>query len=98
MLKSLPTWLRAAVVTGAQAAAASLLLLFLDFLADVQGWIADPTNPVDLSGLGKAAIGVVFTLATFVVTAIVRVVRPAENTYPEAPTVGPVIPNPNGAP
>jgi uncharacterized membrane protein (DUF485 family) len=85
MLKNLPTWLRAAVITGAQAAAASLLLLVLDLILDVQDWLSDPTNPVDVSGAGKAALGVLFTLITFVVTAVYRSVRPVENAYPEPP-------------
>lgn len=85
MLKALPTWLRAAVITAGQTAVAALLLVLLDVLFDVQDWVEDPTNPVDLSGAATAAGVVVITFLSGVVTAVVRAVKPPENTYPEPP-------------
>jgi hypothetical protein len=85
MLANLPTWLRAAVITGTQAAVASLTLWLLDVIADVQGWVSDPTNPVDISGAGKALVSILFTAVTFIVTAVYRAWKPVENSYPEPP-------------
>lgn len=84
-MQNLPTWLRAAVITGGQALVGSALLWLLDLVLDVQSWVADPTNPVDISGAGKALVSILFTFVTFVVTAIYRSVKPVENSYPEQP-------------
>jgi hypothetical protein len=95
VLAKLPPWLRAAVITAGQTAVGSLLLIGLSLLVDVNGWLADPTNPVDLSGPAKLALGVAVTFVSFVVTAAYRALRPPQNTYPEQPTrsdVPPAVP------
>jgi hypothetical protein len=84
-MKSLPTWLRAALITGAQALAASLLLILLNLVVDIQSWVSDRSNPVDLSGSAQAVAAAVMTFATFLVTAVYRSVKPVENSYPELP-------------
>lgn len=81
MLNTLPTWLRAAIITSGQAAAASILIALVDLLFDLQDWVSDPTNPVDVSGFGKLVIGAVITAATFIVTAVFRKIKPPDNSY-----------------
>lgn len=83
MLKSLPTWLRATVITAGQSLLGGVLAVVLSLLLDVQQWVSDPTNPVDISGAGTAVILLLFTFCTAVVTAIMRKVKPVENSYPE---------------
>lgn len=83
MLK-LPTWLRAALITGGQTLAAAVLVVLLDLLFDVQDWVRDPTNPVDLSGAATAVLIALVTFLAGLVTAIYRYVRPVERSYPDA--------------
>lgn len=87
MLRRIPPWLRAAIITSAQVAAGYLLLIVLNLLFDISAWLSDPTNPVDLSTPAKLAVGVLITFITGVVTAVYRAIRPPQNTYPEMPTV-----------
>jgi hypothetical protein len=86
MLSRIPPWLRAAIITGGQALLASLGLILVSLIADVNGWLSDPTNPVDISGPAKLAIAALFTFTTFLLTAVFRAWRPPQNTYPEPPT------------
>lgn len=86
MLLKLPTWLRAAIITAVQALAGAALLWLIDLAADVQDWISDPANPVDISGAGRALIGLLIGLCTGIVTGVYRALRPVQNDYPELPT------------
>lgn len=87
MLNRLPPWLRATVISALQALAAGLLMILLDLLADVQDWVRDPTNPVDLSGAGTAAVLALFSFCTAVVVAVHRgLLNPPQNAYPEPPS------------
>lgn len=86
MLLRLPPWLRAAIITAGQTALAAIALWLLDLIMDIQDWVADPTNKVDLSGAGKAFLTIVLTFLAFVVTAAWRALKPPQNTYPETPT------------
>lgn len=92
MLARIPPWLRAALITSGQAAIGSLLLVLLSLVADVNDWLADPTNPVDLSGPAKLVMAAALTFVTGVVTAVYRYLRPPQNTYPEGPTKAEVPP------
>lgn len=85
MLQSLPTWLRAAVISGAQALGASLLVIVLATLVDVQAWLSDPTDPIEFSGQAAAAGAAIVAFAQGITVAIHRALRPVENTYPEPP-------------
>lgn len=85
MLSKLPTWLRAAVITGLQTVAGAILLIVLNLALDIQGWVSDRENPVDFStpaALGGAAV---MAFVVGLVTAVYRAVRPVENAYPEPP-------------
>lgn len=84
-MNALPTWLRAAIITAGQAAAAVILLAVIDLLFDVQDWVSDPTNPVDISGFGKVVIGALITAITFIVTAVIRKLKPPESSYTPPP-------------
>jgi ABC-type uncharacterized transport system permease subunit len=85
MLKNLPTWLRAAVITSGQAFVGTFLVTLLGLLGDVQDWVEDNSDPIDLSVPTKALASAVVALAVGIVTAIFRAVRPVENAYPEPP-------------
>lgn len=85
MLLKLPTWLRAAIITAIQAALGAFLLWLIDLGADVQDWVSDSSNPVDISGSGRALLGLLIGLCTGVVTGVYRAIRPVENDYPEPP-------------
>lgn len=85
MLKRLPTWLRAAVISGVQALVAALAVIVLALLVDVQAWLSDPTDPVNFSGQAAAAGAALIAFVQGVVVAIHRAARPPENTYPEPP-------------
>jgi hypothetical protein len=85
MLKQLPTWLRAAVITGFQTFLGSFLVLLLSLVASVNEWIDGGVAP-DWSVLAKALSALVLGFVTGVLTAAYRAVRPVENTYPEPPT------------
>jgi hypothetical protein len=85
MLQRLPTWLRATVITSGQSLIGGVLAVVVSLLFDVQQWISDPTNRVDISGAGTAFVLLLFTFCTAVVTAIQRRLQPPENTYPEPP-------------
>lgn len=80
----LPTWLRAAIITGLQALAGVVLLILADLLFDVQDWVADPTNPVDFSGPAKLVFAAVVSFLTGVVTAVYRYLHPVAKSYPDA--------------
>lgn len=87
MLRNIkPTWLRAAVTTGLQTLGGAVLAVVLGVLLDVQQWISDPTNPVDLSAAGAAIAGAFVAFCTALVTAVTRRINPPENSYPEPPT------------
>lgn len=92
MLARIPPWLRAALITGGQALIGSLLLILVSLAADVNDWLSDPTNPVDISGPAKLAMAAAITFVTFLVTAVYRAIRPPQNTYPEPPTKADVPP------
>jgi hypothetical protein len=92
MLSRIPPWLRAAIITGLQTLVGSLLLIVLSLILDVNDWLSDPTNPVDLSGPAKLALAAVVTFVSFIVTAVYRAIRPPQNTYPEAPTKADIPP------
>jgi hypothetical protein len=85
MLANLPTWLRAAVITSVQAFVGTFLVTLLGLLGDIQEWVEDSTNPVDLGVPAKAIGSAVVALAVGVVTAVFRAVKPVENSYPEPP-------------
>jgi hypothetical protein len=84
MLAKLPPWLRAAVITSGQTLVASLCIVVLALLLDLQDWVSDPTNPVDLSGAATAAVVAIVTFASGVVTAVWRALNPPAVTYPDA--------------
>lgn len=92
MLSNIPPWLRAAIITSLQALVGSLLVIALSLVVDVNSWLSDPTNPVNLSGPAKLALAALMTAVTGVVTAIYRAWRPPQNTYPEMPTKADVPP------
>lgn len=89
-LRSLPTWLRAAVITAGQTFVGTFLVTLLGVLADVQEWLNDGPAP-SLDAPAKAVLSAVVALAVGIVTAAYRALRPVQNTYPEPPT-DPVIP------
>lgn len=93
MLSSLPTWLRAAVITSGQTFVGSFLVLLLGLLGDVQDWLDGGAAP-SLDVAAKALVSLLVAFGTGVITAGYRAVRPVQNTYPELPTDGtpPVAP------
>ena len=84
MLQNLPTWLRAAVITGFQTFLGSFLVLLLGLLSDVQDWVDGGAVP-NFEWLAKALVSLIIAFVTGVITAAYRTVRPVENTYPEPP-------------
>lgn len=85
MLSKLPTWLRAAIITGLQTLAGAVLLIILNLLVDIQSWVSDRSNPVDFSTPAALAGAALLAFVVGVVTAVYRGLRPVENTYPEPP-------------
>jgi hypothetical protein len=79
----LPTWLRAAIITSAQAFAGTVLALFLAVVPELLGWINGGTIP-DLATYAKLLAGAVAAFVTGVVTAIYRKLKPIEQSYPDA--------------
>jgi hypothetical protein len=94
MLKNLPTWLRAAVISAVQAAVAAVLVVVLSLIVDVQAWVEDPSDPVEFRNHATAVFAALMAAAQAIVVAVHRAIRPVEDTYPEQPTDGPVVPNP----
>lgn len=86
MLHRLPTWLRAALITGAQSFAGTVAVGLLGVLDAFNAW-AQTGDPVDLSVFAKLVAGAATAAAAGVITAVVRYFKPVENTYPEAPKI-----------
>jgi hypothetical protein len=84
MLQNLPTWLRAAVITGFQTFLGSFLVLLIGLLSEVQDWVDGGAAP-NLEFAAKAIVSLVIAFVTGTLTALYRAVRPVENTYPEPP-------------
>lgn len=89
MLKSLPTWLRAAVITSIQTFVAATLVGFINLFGEVQSWVDDGVAP-DFSIFARTVASAAIAAAVGVITAVYRVLRPVENAYPEQPRVGPL--------
>lgn len=79
----LPTWLRAAVITSAQAFAGTVLALFLAVVPELLGWVNGGTIP-DLATYAKLLAGATAAFVTGVLTAIYRKLKPIEQSYPDA--------------
>lgn len=93
MLKTLPTWLRAAVITSIQTFIAATLVGFINLFGEVQSWVDDGVVP-DFSIFARTVASAAIAAAVGVVTAVYRVLRPVENAYPEQPRVGPLDKDP----
>lgn len=89
MLKSLPTWLRSAVITAVQTFVGVFLASLVNTFGEVQVWIDEGIVP-DFSILARTTAGAAVAAFVFVVTAAHRALRPVENTYPEQPHPGPL--------
>lgn len=84
-MASLPSWLRAAVITSVQTFVGTFLVTLLGLLGQVQEWVGGG-EPPDLTAPAKALASAFVALAVGVVTAVYRKLNPPEDTY--APTPG----------
>lgn len=82
-MDKLPTWLRAAVITGAQTFVGTVLALFLAVIPDLLGWVNGGAIP-DLATYAKLLAGAVAAFVTGVLTAVYRKVKPIETSYADA--------------
>lgn len=77
---TIPSWLRAALITAAQSFAGTVLVALLGVLDQVREW-TETRNPPDLSAFGSVVVGAATAAAAGVITAIVRAIKPPEHTY-----------------
>lgn len=80
----MPNWLRAALITAAQSFAGTVLVGLLGVLDAVNQW-AQGGDPPDLSTFSKIVAGAATAAAAGVVTAVVRAIKPPEQTYHQPP-------------
>ena len=79
--RKLPSWLRAAIVTGWSTFVAAVALPLLGFIDDLQVWIAGNGEPPNVSQLGRLLAAAVLAFVAGVVNAVFRYFRPAETAY-----------------
>ena len=81
--RNLPPAVRAGVTTAWQTFAGAALLLLLNLLDAVTSWV-EGGDPIDWSAQGRAVTSLVVALASGVVTAVYRSIRPPAASYPDA--------------
>lgn len=81
---TMPTWLKAALITSAQTFLASAFVTLTGLLAEIQDWINDGVEP-HWSNAAKLLGSAAAAAASGVITGIWRALKPPEETYSPQP-------------